>query len=119
MADAYKQYKHLDTLRGIYGFKDEFEFVSEIYSNLEFRSILRGGHKSIWNKIVSAIKRLFTADVTNKQSVDEIIKAIDQFVLYGNEHGVRLSTDRRQYMKMDDTLNEVEALHAKIIKGLK
>lgn len=57
-----------------YGFKDQGEFIAEIYSNPNFQQKLRNIENNWWNKFVAAVRRIL--GLKKSPSIDEILNAI-------------------------------------------
>lgn len=119
MVAAWEMYKQVGDTR-LYGFQDPYEFISEVQSNLAFRSHLQTLQPSLWARILNAFKSLLNGFKTPSTSVQSINNAITRIIEYSNENGIRYDNDAYSYAKqLDQTLTEVEQLHADIIKGLK
>lgn len=113
MNEAYMQYKLLSNSDS-YGFTNTEEFVAELYANKEFADEIKNLDKSLWKKIIDAIRRLF--GLGKKVSYDKLIEDIilqtesDQTLfkgIKGNRVFNKRVEDESTFTSLDSTLTNV------------
>jgi hypothetical protein len=85
-----KKYKDSD-LAEEYGFKNEFEFVAEFYSNPEFRDQVKSESEGLWNQFINAIRRFFNIPLNSEYTT--LFNTIMDF----NEQNVQDENEETQY----------------------
>jgi len=78
----YNQLKNISTNKDDYGFTNKLEFVAEIMSNPVFVTNLKKNQegKSLWNKIINAIKKLLGIKSKNVKLINKAINDILEFI---------------------------------------
>jgi len=93
--EAFKYYKENTNLSGLYGFTNVNEFMAELYSNpvfqAEIKRIDESKKSNIFDRIITAIRRLLGLPVINGQNVVKAIVELSKD--YGSIYDVETEND--------------------------
>lgn len=73
-----------ESLSSSYGFKNQMEFIAELYSNSDFASevkrLSQENKDKFWNKLINAIRRLFGIKLTNEYNnlIENVIREAER-----------------------------------------
>lgn len=100
---AKDKYKGDLSAKNLYGFTDEYEFTAELFSNPEFREVLKelDAKSNPFKVFINLIKRLF--NIKNSGFIQEMDKLFDSYLIevldnqYINSNGKGLKLDPHRY----------------------
>lgn len=81
----FEEAKSLSNKLDMYGFTEEEEFISEIYTNPEFRKHIKSLDNSIWDRLVTLIRNILGKNINKESIYNKSLNLIENIIEETNE----------------------------------